>query len=135
MEALLVGDRRDDDRREVVLAEQLHGEIHVGRRDVHPGPQRDAIEQRAVAARNQREGRRRQLLLRLFLELEEIDQLLSRRLPYRQGRIPRHPLALLRGGCLAANRRTGNGSRDNGANASESLASAEFVFAHGFLVT
>src|SRR6185503_17786859 len=29
-----------------------------------------------------------------------------------------------------ANRRAGNGSRDNGANASESLASAEFVFAH-----
>ena len=81
MEALLIGNGRHDDRREVIFAEEVHAEVHVGRRNVHPRPQRDAIEERAIAAGDQRERRGLQLLLRLFLELEDVDELLARRQP------------------------------------------------------
>ena len=93
MKSLLIGDRRDDDRREVILAEEVHREVHVGRRDVHPRPQRDAIEERAIAAGDERERRGLQLLLRLFLELEDVDELFARRHAHLHRRLPWRALA------------------------------------------
>ena len=93
MKAFLIGNGRHDDRREVIFAEQVDREVHVGRRDVHPRPQRDAIEERAIAAGDQRERRGLQLLLRLFLELEDVDELFARRQAYLHRRFPRRTLA------------------------------------------
>ena len=92
MEAFLIRDWRDDDRREVFFTKEGDAQIHIGRRNVHPRPKRDTIEQRSIAARDQRKGGGLQLLFCFFLELEQIDELLTRCQSNRHRWFPRRAL-------------------------------------------
>ena len=85
MKPALVGDRANENGREVRLAEQLDAQIEVERRDHQSRPERDFVERSAAAAGDGRIDVRVQRDLCRVLELEHVDELL----PWRESRFAR----------------------------------------------
>ena len=86
VKALLIGNRADDDRREVLVAKQRARQVQIPRGNIHPWTQRDAIGDGPVAAQNRGNLRRSQHETRLSFVLEHIHELRSRHQGRRRNR-------------------------------------------------
>jgi hypothetical protein len=78
MEALLIGNRSDDDGGKVLVAEQGRRQIEIPGGDIHPRTQGDAIGDGPVAAQNRRNLRRSQHQTGLRFILKHIHQIPAR---------------------------------------------------------